>query len=96
MFAIAAASSTGSTGWGYAPGILPPGCQLDLRRARSRQRNRGKEPSAFSLGLPNMSDQREPVLIRQADIGDQSSGRSISSIWSASRTDATAFTLAPA
>ena len=40
----------------------------------ARQRDRGKKPSAFSLGLANMSDQREPVLIRQADIGDQGIG----------------------
>ena len=38
------------------------------------QRKRGKEPAAFSLGLANMSNQGEPVLIRQADIGHQCIG----------------------
>ena len=40
----------------------------------ARQRHRGKKPSVFGFILPNLSDQRVPVLIRQADIADQDIG----------------------
>ena len=38
------------------------------------QRDRGKKPSVFGFMLPNLPDQRVPVLIRQADIADQGVG----------------------
>ena len=50
-------------------------CQQDsspIFRARvARQRDRGEKPSMFSFMLPNLPDQRVPVLVRQADIAHE-------------------------
>jgi len=39
-----------------------------------RQRDRGEKTAVFGFMLPNLSDQRIPVLIREVEIADQGVG----------------------